>query len=194
VLPTLPEVPPPVLFNAWKHHAGFLRERIREAALGGPAGVRALADRLVVVGTKLMDHYTGALSPAEVADRVVAGLREDALLEADAFRAWVAAGGGYRVVPLPDGSQWVLRHGEEGERYVHVHPARWAPRTLRVRANVLKTAVVALAHAGQVGGDALDVKLLNDVRARYLGLSPVGRLREGDQGIGEVLELLRTGP
>jgi hypothetical protein len=187
-------VPEPVLFNPWKHHAAFLRERVREASRGGHDAVAALARELVVMGTKLMDLYTGDLSPAEIAGRVAADLRSAGTLEEEPFRAWVEAGGGYRVVPLPDGSQWVLRHAAEPGRYVHVHPARWAPRTLRVRANVLKTAVVALASAAASGGDPLDVALLNDVRARYLGLSPVGRLREGDQGIGEVIDLLRNGP
>ncbi len=187
-------MPGPVLFNPWKHHGGFLRDRVREAARGGPDALAALARELVVVGTKLMDLYTGDLSPAEIAGHVAADLRTSGTLEEGAFRAWVEAGGGYRVVPLPDGSQWVLRHAAEPGRHVHVHPARWAPRTLRVRANVLKTAVVALAVAGAAGGNPLDVALLNDVRARYLGLSPVGRLREGDQGIGEVIDLLRNGP
>lgn len=180
------EVPAPVLFNPWKHHAGFLRDRIR---LLGPD---ALAPHLVVVGTKLMDLYTGAFAPAELADHVLTDLRATGRLEADAFRDWVAASGDYGVVPLPDGSRWVLRYGDEGGRYLHLHPARWVPETLRVRANVLKTAALALAFANVNGGDPLDLALLNAVRAQYLGLSPVGRLRDGDAGIGEVVALLRS--
>ena len=49
---------------------------------------------------------------------------------------------------MPDGSAWVLRQGEEGGRYVHVHPGRRTPPTLRVRATVLKTAVMALRMPG----------------------------------------------
>ena len=33
----LGEVPPPVLFNTWKHHAGALRQRIAEAVRAGAA-------------------------------------------------------------------------------------------------------------------------------------------------------------
>jgi hypothetical protein len=186
----LNEVPPPVLFNTWKHHAGALRERIGEFASHGEDGLRALADRLVVLGTELMDLYTGAFTPVELADRIVALLRADARLERAAYRSWVQESGGYTVVPLAeDGSRWVLRAGEEGERYVHIHPARWAPQTRRVRANVLKTAVMALAYATAYGADPLDVRLVNTVRAKYLGLSKVRALAD-DQGLSVVIDLL----
>jgi hypothetical protein len=188
------EIPKPVLFNTWKHHAGALRRRIAAAARGGAAGLADLAGGLVVVGSELMDLYVGRLTPAEIAASVVARLQADGVLAADAYRAWVAAGGGYRLLTLPeDDSVWVLRAGDE-ERYVHVHPARWAPATLRVRANVLKTAALALAYAAAHGGDPLGRALLNRVRADYLGLPPVGRDPAGEQGVGRVVELLRAGP
>jgi hypothetical protein len=187
----LNEVPPPVLFNTWKHHAGALRQRVEEFARRGERGLRDLADRLVVLGTELMDLYTGAFTPAEIADKLVALLRADGRLEREAYRSWVEEGGGYAVLTLAeDGSRWVFRLGEEGERYVHVHPARWAPQARRVRANVLKTAVMALGYATAYGADALDVRLVNTVRAKYLGLSKVRALAD-DQGLSVVIDLLR---
>src|SRR5947209_775435 len=148
------EAPAPVLFNAWKHHAGFLRQRVGEAVAAGALALDALARQLVVIGTELMDLYTGRLSPALIAGGVAAQLRAEHRLGLEAFRAWVTAEGGYRVLTFPeDASRWVLRLGDEAGRYVHVHPGRWAPHTRRVRANVLKTAVLAVAHAGVFGGD-----------------------------------------
>jgi hypothetical protein len=182
-----------VLFNVWKHHAGALRDRISEFAGRGEGGLRDLADRLVVLGTELMDLYTGAFTPAEIADKLLGLLRADGRLERAAYAAWVRESGGYAVLTLPeDDSRWVLRPGEEGERYVHVHPARWAPKTRRVRANVLKTAVMALTYAAAHGGDPLDVRLVNAVRAQYLGLSKVRALAD-DQGLSAVIEVLRKG-
>ncbi|HZY87750.1 MAG TPA: hypothetical protein VFE78_23125 [Gemmataceae bacterium] len=188
------EVRPPVLLNTWKHHAGALRRRIAGAVRDGAAGLAALADGMVVIGTELMDLYVGRFTPAEIAAKVVARLQADGLLAPDAYRAWVAAEGGYRLLTFAeDDSVWVLRAGDEG-RYVHVHPARWAPATLRVRANVLKTAALALAYAAVHGGDPMGRALLNRVRADYLGLSPVGRDPAGEQGVGRVIDLLRAGP
>jgi hypothetical protein len=144
-----------------------------------------------VIGTDLMDLYTGRLSPADIASGVIASLRAGGRLGPDTFRAWVEAGGGYGVVELQeDSSRWVLRVAADGVRYVHVHPARWAPQTRRVRANVLRSAVMALAHAALHGGDPLDLGRVNLVRTRWLGLSPVPRLAD-DQGLHAVIALLR---
>ncbi len=187
----LGEVPPPVLFNTWKHHAGALRQRIEETASGGAAALSELAGRLVVLGTELMDLYTGTFAPAEIAVKVIAALQAEGRLDVEPYRAWLKANAGYTVIPFAeDGSRWVLRFGDEGGRYVHVHPARWAPATRRVRANVLKTAVMALAHAAVYGGDPLDVRLVNKVRTNHLGLSKVRALAD-DQGLSVVIDLLR---
>jgi hypothetical protein len=183
-------VPAPVLFNPHKHHAGFLRERIGRAVAADD--LRTLADELAVVGSKLMDLYHGPFSPPEIADQVMTHLGRTRLAAPTAFRAWVEAGGGYRVIEFPeDTSQWVLRAGDEDDRFVHVHPARYSPFTIRVRANVLTTAVMALALTARQGGDPLSRPVVNAVRRDYLGLAPVGRDPSGDEGIGAVIELLR---
>jgi hypothetical protein len=188
---TADAVPPPVLFNPWKHHAGALRRRIGEAARTGPAALAALAPQLLVIGTELMDLYTGVLSPADIGTAIITQLRAEGRLDPDAYRAWLTENRGYRMLTLPaDASAWVLRFGEEGGRFVHVHPGRWTPHTRRLRANVLKTAVVALAYAGAHGGDPLDVALINRVRRDYLGLSPVAALA-GEGGLAVVIKALR---
>lgn len=184
---------PPILFNPWKHHAAFLRWRIHETIAAGPAALDELAKHLVVLGTELMDLYLGDRSPHDLGERILAQLHSDNCLSLDTYRAWIQANGGYRLLTLPeDGSQWVLRLGDEAERYVHVHPARWAPQTCRVKANVLKTAVMILAYTGIHGGDPLDRALVNQVRRGYLDLPPLGRALTGDQGIGQVINLLRN--
>jgi hypothetical protein len=144
-----------------------------------------------VVGTKLMDLYHGPFSPREIGEKVLADLKRGRRDTPEAFRAWVEAAGGYRVTEFPeDTSRWVLRHAQE-DQFVHVHPARYSPFTVRVRANVLTTAVMALAYAGVHGGDPLDRKVVNAVRRDHLGLAPVGRDPSGDEGIGSVIALLR---
>jgi hypothetical protein len=186
------ESPAPVLLNIFKHHTGALREQVRAAVAAGSAGLDTLAGRLVVVGNELMDLYLGDLTPARIGGLLLERLRAEEHVELSAYRQWVRDGGGYKVLTLDeDGSQWVLRLGDEAGCHVHVHPARWAPLTCRVRANVLKTAVMALAYCGVHGGDPLDLAVVNAVRGRYLGLAPIGRDLSGDQGLGAVLAKLR---
>ena len=60
-------LPHPALLNCWKHHAGWIRSRIAAAVSAGSAGVGRLPAEMAVVGSRLMDLYTGAFSPAEIA-------------------------------------------------------------------------------------------------------------------------------
>jgi hypothetical protein len=186
----LAEVPPPVLLNTWKHHAGALRQRIARSAREGEAALECLAQGLVMVGTDLMDLYVGSLVPMEIAQGVIAELARTRCLEPDLYQSWLESQGGYGMLSLAaDDSRWVLRRGDD-VRYVHVHQARWAPGTRRVRANVLKTAVMALPWAAISHGDPLNVRLINTMRRQNLDLSPIGRLF-GEDGIAAVIELLR---
>lgn len=178
-------LPQPVLFNAWKHHAGWVRERV--AATSGPGGLDALAAELVVVGNRVMDFYTGPLPPDVLADRVLAILRATGRFAPDPFRDWLAADG-YAVVEVPDdGSKWALRLGPADGRYVHLHPGRYSPNTVRIHANALKTAALAHAAATGSGDPPTDVALVNAVRKRYLGLPPVPTL---GAGLAEAIVLL----
>jgi hypothetical protein len=179
----------PVLLNTWKHHAAALRWRINQTTQAGD--LAALAGELVVIGNELMDLYLGALTPAEIGNEIIGRFSADKTLPLDAYRAWVQGGGGYRLVDLSDTSRWVLRLGDEADRYVHVHPGRYSPKTRRVRANVLKTAVMVLAYVGVHSGDPMDVALVNSVRRQYLALAPIGKDLAGDQGLGRVIAILR---
>jgi hypothetical protein len=181
-----------VLLNTWKHHAAALRLRIHAVVQAGTPALDELAKRIVVIGTELMDLYTGVFTPAEIGAKLIAQLRAAGRLPLPVYRAWVAGNGGYCLLTFPeDESRWVLRLGDEGDRYIHVHPARWAPQTCRVRANVLKTTVMVLAHTGIYGGDPMDLGRVNDIRLQYLGLAPMGKSLSGDQGIGELIDLLK---
>lgn len=179
----------PVLFNTWKHHAGALRQRIVETVQSGPEALNRLAAQLVVIGADQMGVYTGAFTPAQIADQVLAKLRESRVLECADYRRWIEETNGYRVLTAEDQSRWVLRMGETNGRFVHMHPGRWSPQTRRVRANVLKTALMILAHTAIQGGDPADIALVNRVRQNYLHLCLVPRV---NLGLGEWLSLLRS--
>jgi hypothetical protein len=185
----------PVLFNTWKHHAAALRREIGKTIQAGAPALDELASRLIVIGTELMDLYIGRLTPYEIGANVLAQLQAENRLGLPVYRAWLAVSGGYQVLTFAeDSSRWVMRLGDETDRYIHVHPARWAPQTCRVRANVLKTAVMVLAHVGIHGGDPMDRDRVNAIRANYLGLTPVGRDISETEGLGSAMTSLRREP
>ncbi len=188
--PTAHTVPYPVLFNAWKHHAGWVRGRIAVAAGGGEDGLKRLADAVVVCGTKLMDFYLGDLTPWQLGERALTHLAAVGKADFPAFRDWLEPQGGYAPFEVPeDGSRWILRAGDEADRYVHLHPGRYSPHTVRVPGITLKTAIVTLALARQTGADPLSVAVVNDARKRFLALPPVAAV-DPKNGLGEVLCLL----
>jgi hypothetical protein len=183
------EPPHPVLLNTWKHHAGWIRWRVGVAAASGAEAVAALPREMAVVGTRLMDLYTGPLTPAEVGEHVLAQLREAGRVEFEPLSAWLAARNEFAMIELPDSSKWTIRLGPAGGRYLHLHPGRWVPHTMRVQANTLKSAVMARAHASLTGGNPADPAVVNAARQKYLGLLPVRELA-ADAGLGAVIAAL----
>ena len=186
------EVLPPVMFNTYKHHAGSLRARLRTLAIDDRAGFADAVRAADVLGTRLMDLYTGNLTPRDLSVWVRDDLAATGRLDPEAFRAWIVGSEEYAVLTHPDdGSRWVLRTGDEAKRFVHLHPARWSPSSMRVKATVLKTAYAVLAFTRTHGGDPLDRAVIDEVRSTYLALPPLGRDLDADLGLGAVLGVLR---
>jgi hypothetical protein len=184
-----PHLPHPALLNTWKHHAGWIRSRIAAAAAGGSEAVAELPREMAVVGTRLMDLYTGPYSPAEIAEFVFADLKAHSAFEFEPLAKYLADRGEYAMTELPDGSKWTIRLGPAAGRYLHLHPGRWVPHTMRVQANTLRSAVMAHAHAQLTSASATDLAVVNAARRLYLGLLPVRELT-GDGGLGAVIAAL----
>lgn len=188
--PTAHTVPHPVLFNAWKHHAGWVRQQIAGAAVGGEADLKQLAEAVVVCGTKLMDFYLGDLTPWQLGEQAMEHLQSVGKTDFPAFDEWLKTQDGYAPFTVPDdGSTWILRAGDAGGRYVHLHPGRYSPHTVRVPGLTLKTVILTLALARPTGADPLAVGTVNDARKRCLGLPPVASVAP-THGLGEMLRLM----
>lgn len=144
-------IPHPVLLNTWKHHAGWIRWRVAQAVSGGREAVEALPAEMVVVGSRLMDLYTGPLTPAEIALELGDQLRAGGRFEYAPLADWLRGQGEYVLLDLSDGSKWTIRLGPEDGRYIHLHPGRWVPNTMRVNANSApssKCSATGDPHAG----------------------------------------------
>ena len=177
-----------MLFHPLKHHLGWIKAFIEASALEGGAGLPRVAVQLLTVGNSQMDLYTGTLGAAAIAREVTGYLSEQQLLEPVPYGAWLEQSGGYRLVPLPDASQWVLSWGEVEGRHVHIHPARHSPHSVRVKASALKTGILA-AIWERIHGQPAGLYEVNGLRQAWAGLPPI-RSTEEAEGLQRVREWL----
>ena len=184
-----PDLPKPVLFHPLKHHLLYIRSFITENAATPEAMLKA-ALRTIGSSSQL-DFYTGLLSPWQIAQESILYLQQKDLLAPEAYRLYLAAcGTDYRVVSLSDGTDWVLRWGVVAGRHVHLHPARYAANTTRIKANILKTAVATLLLAQRQGKKEADLQLINQARAQWLGLAPLKEYH-AEEGLGKLIQQLQ---
>ncbi|GAB3195168.1 hypothetical protein ABID22_004096 [Pontibacter aydingkolensis] len=183
-----PDLPAPILFHPFKHHLGFILAYIK--ANQSIDLIQFRAD-LLTLGTSQLDLYFGPLDAVQIADETVLYLQQHDLLTPAAFRHYLGSGGqDYRCITLSDTTDWVLRWGTVNDRYVHLHPARYASHTTRVKAAALKTAIATVIASAQLGLPASEISTINKVRTEWLGLSPVKWVNK-PEGIGKFLKLLQ---
>lgn len=168
------DIPLPVRFNPFKHHRNYIL-RILESA--SPELVIGLLDP---VCNNYIDIYSGTMTPKAIGNAVIDILKSNQVFQADDLIRWVDSKNGYRQIKLDDRSEWVVRKSNEVERYIHLHPARNGPYTIRFKGSTLKTAY--LLKTGFTGLQEI-LSLENVNRARMqIGLSPVKKL-ERSKGI-----------
>ncbi|HEY4652163.1 MAG TPA: hypothetical protein VIG72_12160 [Pontibacter sp.] len=181
-------LPFPILFHPLKHHLGYIKAFIHEQA-HQPATTTATALRRI--GQSQLDFYTGNLMPTQIAEEVVLHLQHHGLLSPEAFQEYLAAcSRRYQTITLSDSTDWVLRWGTVAGRYVHLHPARYATQTIRVKAISLKTAIATIVAAARTNY-SIDLELVNKVRAEWLQLPPLTVLTP-TEGAGKLITLLQA--
>jgi hypothetical protein len=83
----------------------------------------------------------------------------------------------------------VLRLGEQENRYVHIHPGRYATHTIRVKAGTLKTAIAVSIWKKKFNCTEITLALVNRVRKEILYTSPVKSF-SADEGLGKLIQLI----
>jgi len=179
------QLPKPILFHPLKHHLGYIRAFAQESVSLPEQELRRF---LRTIGGSQLDLYTGPLSPLQLSEEVVLHLQGQDLLSPAPFRRHLTPSD-YRLCTLSDGSAWALRWGVQEGRHIHLHPARYSPHTLRVKANHLKTAI-AVAIATRKYNASPSLPLLNQVREAWLALPPVQEYVP-TEGLGRALSLLQ---
>ena len=178
-------LPNPILFNRWKHHAGYVARQLKQA---GKLGWEYFAQEVKAIGNNQMDIYLGDLSSMVIGKAILEILQEKQIQSLEAYQAWITqTQSQFRLLTLEDQSVWTLLWSGATERYIHIHPARYSPHTLRVRGTVLKTVIMSYACA-TVEHKQPDLSLINQVRKEVLDLSPVQHLHP-EEGLGKMLDI-----
>jgi hypothetical protein len=185
------KIPEPVLFNPLKHHLGYIREFIEGAIEGeGKSDQKEIIKELKHLGTSVMDIYTGSLQVDEICNGILAILREKKLSERLNFMEWAGKKTkDFRIITLPDNSQWMIKYYDSSRRFVHIFPARSSSHTFRVKSNTLKSALMYYIF---IGKDFITGEDLNKVRP-LLGLSPIKDPAD-TEAITGMIEIIRDLP
>ena len=166
----------PLTFNCWKHHAGFIKKQIK-IYRNEKISIEELQKSLLVIGESQMDLYVGKLSPQKICDELVSKLKLTGVLAFEDYKQWLfEKGNEYKLIQISDSSVWTLRLGNQEERYVHIHPGRYSPVTLRVKALTLKTTIAVLIINYKKNFQLIDTLQINEVRKKILNSPPVKKI------------------
>ena len=179
----------PILFNCIKHHLHFAKQ-YTSTVIHQPGGIQLFKDASQHIGSSLIDLYIGDLTPENITQIVISWLHRENVYSDDTYMKWLHhEGKRYRIITLEDGSNWTLLLGNHEDRYVHIHPSRYADQTVRIHANAYKSALAtyALLQLNPQVGPGLEV--INKARRELLDLQPVKELSTS-KGIGKALVLL----
>ncbi|GAB4287631.1 MAG: hypothetical protein Kow0098_04460 [Ignavibacteriaceae bacterium] len=166
--------PEPLLFNCWKHHLKFIKEKIKEFSNPESFNEKLLNSSILTIGGSVTDIYLGALPPDKISNEILQYIRLNGLDDINNYRKWLyKEGRDYRLVRISDKSLWTLRTGEDDKRFVHIHPARNTELTLRVKATTLKTAILVLIMSEMEHKKSDNLHYINETRKKYLSLPPV---------------------
>ncbi len=193
------QIPEPFLFNPLKHHLGFIRQYVdcNSAKTYGNINrlgectsedIRSVIREMKHLGTSVMDVYSGDMNVESICSSIVSILGDRKLLGKKSYSSWTGTGGSdFRIITLPDSSEWTVKYHNSETRWVHFFPARYSRHTFRVKSNTLKS---ALFYNILVGKDFISADDLNRVRP-LLGLSPVREAADAE-AVTEMIEIIRN--
>jgi len=127
--------------------------------------------QLKSIGSSQLDFYIGSLTVELIKTEIAGQLTKLQILDREGYNHWIMQNGGFREITLMDSSVWTLRIIEK-EEYIHIHPSRYSPHTIRVKANTLKTVLCTLLFE-DADSFIFNVVKINHYRNYYLKLSHI---------------------
>jgi hypothetical protein len=166
-------IPVPVTFNPLKHHFRFL---LAEVEVWKGMEWKQVETELSALGENLLDFYTGELTVENICSECLFFFKNANINSTSDFHEWLKPLE-YRKITLSDTSIWIIREGLDPERYIHIHPAKQSPFSIRVRAATLKTVAVLRIQSCDIQNIINEnLQTVNKTRKQLLNLSPVKSL------------------
>lgn len=182
------KIPDPVTFNPLKHHLGFILQQLK---VWQKKEWTEVTHEMKSIGSNLIDLYFGKLTVAEICNECLTYFETQSINSPEMFLEWLSPNE-YQKIELSDKSLWVIKKGTNNKRYIHIHPAKNSPFTIRVRAATLKTVITLKIQGKKLSKTAaFNLQNVNKVRYEYLGLSPVKNLTRG-KGISRIWALFNS--
>lgn len=167
------DIPLPVNLNCWKHHAGFVKDQITSTS-NKKFSDSELRKILLIIGESQMDIYIGEYTPVQIVNEVTKLLSEEGKFNFPEYKMWLNEDGeDYKLLTISDKSIWTFRLGNERERYIHIHPGRYSPLTIRVKSSTLKTVILSEIFSLDKKEQDDELSLINRVRKEYLQIPPL---------------------
>jgi len=165
----------PVTFNPYKHHLGFLEDQIKKWQ---NQECHVVNNELLFIGNNLIDLYYGRLSVDDILNESYKFFKKTGIPNSGKLERWLHPFE-YRKIILSDKSLWIIKKGTDSKRFIHIHPAKNSPFSVRVRATTLKTVIALKIQSNIYGKNNIDLGTVNKIRTTYLGLSPIKNLEKG---------------
>ncbi|MCU0436996.1 MAG: hypothetical protein MUC49_03715 [Raineya sp.] len=172
----------PILFNAWKHHWKYIQKQIEKFKQ-----IEDLNNQIKVIGHSVLDLYIGELSIENISEEIISILQKKDFFEEYKYLNWLKNNHHYQEIELSDGSIWTLLKGNEVNKYIHIHPSRYSPFSIRSNANSLKTAILSLYYKNK-NEVKISLEIINMIRYSYLLLSPIKTIKDARK-ILDLIEL-----
>lgn len=183
----LPDIYPPLTFNPHKHHLEFLKQQVENwKSFPWPQ----IEKELLLIGTNLIDLYCGKLTIDEICRQCLDFAKKETLFSAEQLNNWLGPKE-FQKIKLSDDSGWVIKQGLDSARFLHIHPAKYSPYTVRVRGTTLKTVVALQLLKNHTPIETPELEDVNRVRSEKLGLSPIKNLEKG-KGIARIWALFNS--
>jgi hypothetical protein len=181
------QIPPPINLNCWKHHAGFIKKQID--SVKEIKELDQLKVYLLKIGESQMDLYLGDYSPVKISEQILDYLHSKKIFSEKLYKDWLfKKGEEYQFIEMKDKSVWTLRLGDDIKRYVHIHPGRYSPQTVRVKATTLKTAIFLLCFEQLGEIKSFETETVNNIRKKYLEEPPLKTFSTAS-GLGRLIDL-----